>query len=188
MASSAAVLCVAVLLLACLGGVRPVPQAVTSSCTADLVRLLPCLAFINGAAATPSDMCCTSLGSMVHDEPQCLCQALSQPGSSPVSVNMSRVLGMPRLCRLDIPSAAEACTGLVPQGPVPPPPTVTAPRPNTNSTAPSTLSPATPKTPRVTPSPLVSGRTPGYSRGSKVIVDRFSVALGFAALLSVIAF
>jgi hypothetical protein len=73
--------CVLALLLAStLGGVRLVPE---SSCTIDLVRLLPCLPFVDGAAAAPSDMCCTNLGSMVHDELQCLCQALSQPGTFP---------------------------------------------------------------------------------------------------------
>ncbi|GJN27368.1 hypothetical protein PR202_gb15388 [Eleusine coracana subsp. coracana] len=189
MASSALwVLCVvAVLLASSLVGVRPVPD---TSCTTDLVRLLPCLPFVDGAAASPSDTCCTNLGSMVHDAPQCLCQALSQPSAAPVAVNMSRVMAMPRLCRLDIPSAAEACRGLIPQGPAaPPPPAASAPRPNATSTAPSTLSPAMPIVPRTTPSPpLASGQTPGYSWGSKVIVDRLSVALGFVALVLVQAF
>ncbi|KAK3144565.1 hypothetical protein QOZ80_4AG0314770 [Eleusine coracana subsp. coracana] len=187
MASSSLVLCVVALLLASsLGGVRPVPE---TSCTTDLVRLLPCLPFVDGAAAAPSDTCCTNLGSMVHDAPQCLCQALSQPSATPVSVNMSRVMAMPRLCRLDIPSAADACRGLIPQGPAAPPPPASAPRPNATSTAPSTLSPAMPIVPRTTPSrPLASGQTPGYSRGSKVIVDRLSVALGFVALVLLQAF
>jgi hypothetical protein len=107
--ASPVLFCVVELLLAStLGGVRPVPE---SSCATDLVRLVPCLPFVDGNVAAPSDTCCTNLGSMVHDEPQCLCQALSQPGASPVAVNMTRVLGMPRLCRLDVPSATDACRG-----------------------------------------------------------------------------
>lgn len=109
MASSALVLSVVTLLLAsCLGGVRPVPDA---SCATELARLLPCFPFVEGSTPTPSDTCCTNLGSVVHDAPQCLCQALGQPSATPVAVNMSRVLAMPRLCRLDIPSAADACRG-----------------------------------------------------------------------------
>ncbi|XP_062186147.1 non-specific lipid-transfer protein C6-like [Phragmites australis] len=186
--ASAVVFCVA-LLLAFIAGVHPVPQAGTSSCTTDLFRLLPCLPFVDGTAAVPPDTCCSNLGSMVHDEPQCLCQALSQPSASPVAINMSRVLAMPRLCRLDLPaSAAGACTaGLLPQGPAPPLP-VSAPRPSANSTAPSTLTPATPTAPHMTPSPWMSSQLPRYSRGSKVILDGFSVALGFVALVSVLAF
>ncbi|CAL5068265.1 unnamed protein product [Urochloa decumbens] len=192
-------LCVALLLLAVsVAGVVPaVAQAAggsTATCSTDLFRLLPCLPYIEGAAAAPADTCCANLGSMVHDEPQCLCQALSNPSSAPVAVNMTRVMEMPRLCRLDLPSAAGACAvaGLLPHGPSPPPPSPVAipPRPSANSTAPSTLEPARrrPATPRMTPSPWVSGQMPRYSRGSKVTVDGFSVALGFVALVSVLAF
>ena len=83
----------------------------TATCSTDLFRLLPCLPYIEGSVAAPADTCCANLGSMVHDEPQCLCQALSNPSTAPVAVNMSRVMAMPRLCRLDLPSAAGACAG-----------------------------------------------------------------------------
>ncbi|RCV33969.1 hypothetical protein SEVIR_7G133700v4 [Setaria viridis] len=188
--------CVALLLLVVsVAGVHAVPQAgessSTSTCSTDLFRLLPCLPFIDGTAAAPADTCCANLGSMVHDEPQCLCQALSNPSTAPVAVNMTRVMGMPGLCRLDLPSAAGACAvaGLLPHGPSPPPPAI-PPRPSATSTVPSTLTPARqrPTTPQVTQSPWVSGPMPRYSRGSKVIVDGFSVALGLVALVSVLAF
>ncbi|CAL5031633.1 unnamed protein product [Urochloa decumbens] len=196
----APVLCVALLLLvvSIAGVVVPAAaqaggSASTATCSTDLFRLLPCLPYIEGAAAAPADTCCANLGSMVHDEPQCLCQALSNPSTAPVAVNMTRVMEMPSLCRLDLPSAAGACAvaGLLPHGPSPPPPAVAIPpRPSANSTAPSTLEPARrrPATPRVTPSPWVSGQMPRYSRGSKVTVDGFSVALSFVALVSVLAF
>jgi len=83
-----------------------------------------------------------------------------------------------------------AVAGLLPAGTTPPPAAI-VPRPSANSTAASTLTPATrtPATPRMTPSPWVSSQMPRYSSGgSKVIVDGFSVALGFVALVSVLAF
>ena len=83
----------------------------TATCSTDLFRLLPCLPYVEGSVAAPADTCCANLGSMVHDEPQCLCQALSNPSAAPVAVNMTRVMAMPRLCRLDLPSAAGACAG-----------------------------------------------------------------------------
>ncbi|KAG0526135.1 hypothetical protein BDA96_06G119500 [Sorghum bicolor] len=196
MASTAPAFCVALLLLVVsVAGVRAVPQdSGTSTCSTDLFRLLPCLPFIEGSAAVPADTCCANLGSMVHDEPQCLCQALSNPSTAPVAVNMTRVMAMPRLCRLDLPPATGACAGLLPHGTSPPAPPARAvtPRPSANSTAPATLTPATPTptptTPRMIPSPSVSSQMPRYSRGSKVIADGFSVALGFVALVSVLAF
>ncbi|KAJ1271362.1 hypothetical protein BS78_06G123200 [Paspalum vaginatum] len=193
--ASAPTFCVALLLVVSAVGLHAVPpQAGTSSCSTDLFRLVPCLPFIDGSAAAPADTCCANLGSMVHDEPQCLCQALSNPNSTPVSVNMTRVMQLPRLCRLDLPSAAGACavSGLLPHGPSPPPPSaVIPPRPSNNSTVASTPTPVTqtPMTPHVTPSPWVSSPTmPRYSRGSNVVVHGFSVALGFVALVSVLAF
>ena len=113
MASTAPAICVALLLLlVSVAGVHAVPQASgTSTCSTDLFRLLPCLPFIEGSAAVPADTCCANLGSMVHDEPQCLCQALSNPSTAPVAVNMTRVMAMPRLCRLDLPPATGACAG-----------------------------------------------------------------------------
>lgn len=189
--ASAAAFCAALLVVASVAGVHAVPQAGTSTCSTDLFRLLPCLPFIDGTAAAPADTCCANLGSMVHDEPQCLCQALSNPSTAPVAVNMTRVMQMPRLCRLDLPSAAGACavSGLLPHGPSPPPPAI-PPRPSNNSTVPSTATPVTPTpvAPHMTPSPWASNQMPRYSRGSKVVVQGFSVALGFAALLSVLAF
>lgn len=112
--ASAPAFCVALLLLlASAAAVQAVPpQAGTSStCSTDLLRLLPCLPFIEGTATVPADTCCANLGSMVHDEPQCLCQALSNPSTAPVAVNMTRVMAMPRLCRLDLPPATGACAG-----------------------------------------------------------------------------
>jgi hypothetical protein len=113
MASAPAFYVALLLLLASVAAVHAVPpQAGTSStCSTDLLRLLPCLPFIEGTATVPADTCCANLGSMVHDEPQCLCQALSNPSTAPVAVNMTRVMAMPRLCRLDLPPATGACAG-----------------------------------------------------------------------------
>ncbi|NP_001158921.1 protease inhibitor/seed storage/LTP family protein precursor [Zea mays] len=203
MASAPAFYVALLLLLASVAAVHAVPpQAGTSStCSTDLLRLLPCLPFIEGTATVPADTCCANLGSMVHDEPQCLCQALSNPSTAPVAVNMTRVMAMPRLCRLDLPPATGACAvaGLLPHGPSPPlppppPPPAAAvtPHASANSSAPATLTtPATPTptTPRMIPSPSVSSQTPPrYSRGSKMIAHGFSVTLGFVALVSVLAF
>ncbi|KAK1683590.1 hypothetical protein QYE76_044438 [Lolium multiflorum] len=117
MAASVTAFCVAVLLVSLPGAhTAPVPQTTgpsTSSCTTELFRLLPCLSFLDGASAAPADTCCANLGSMVHDEPLCLCQALNQSGPErpPVNVNMSRVVELPLLCRLDLPTTAAACAG-----------------------------------------------------------------------------
>ncbi|CAD6260652.1 unnamed protein product [Miscanthus lutarioriparius] len=114
--ASAPAFCVALLLLLLLvsvAGVRAVPQGGTSTCSTDLFHLLPYLPFIEGTSAVPADTFCANLGSMVHDEPQCLCQALSNPSTAPVAVNMTRVMAMPRLCRLDLPPATGSCAGKV---------------------------------------------------------------------------
>ncbi|PNT61234.1 non-specific lipid-transfer protein C6 [Brachypodium distachyon] len=194
--ASVAALCVALLLVSSLADgaqpAPPLPQTTSvspSSCSTELLRLLPCLPFLDGGAAAPPDTCCANLGSMVHDEPLCLCQALNQSGSgrSPVSVNMSRVLQLPPLCRLDLPPAAGACAGLLPVGPAPSAPVI-SPHPAVNSTVPSTPMPVTPTPPLTTDSPRTSSQVTGYSSGSKLIADGISVAFGFIALAPALAF
>ncbi|KAE8768551.1 non-specific lipid-transfer protein-like protein [Hordeum vulgare] len=193
MAASATALCLALLLVALQGAhPAPVPQTTgppSSSCTTELLRLLPCLSFLDGGAAAPPDTCCANLGSMVHDEPLCLCQALSQSGSgrSPVAVNMSRAVLLPSLCRLDLPAAASACSGLLTEGQAPSPPESMAGT-NVNSTVPLTPTPMTPTPPLTTAAPTTTSQNPGYSSGSKLIADAISAALGFMALVTVLAF
>ncbi|KAM3387458.1 hypothetical protein ACQJBY_010353 [Aegilops geniculata] len=193
MAASATAFCV-VLLLVSLRGAHPAPEPQTtgpssSSCTTELLRLLPCLSFLDGGAAAPPDTCCANLGSMVHDQPLCLCQALSQSGSgrSPVAVNMSRAVLLPSLCRLDLPADASACAGLLPAGQEPSPP-VSTPGTSVNSTVPSTPMPTTPMPPLTTAAPTTTSQNPGYSSGSKLIADAISAALGFMALATVLGF
>ncbi|XP_051212640.1 non-specific lipid transfer protein GPI-anchored 15-like [Lolium perenne] len=194
MAASVTAFCVALLLLVSIPGAHPapVPQTTgpsTSSCTTELFRLLPCLSFLDGASAAPADTCCANLGSMVHDEPLCLCQALNQSGPErpPVNVNMSRVVELPLLCRLDLPTTAAACAGLLPTGPASTPP-VSMPHPSANSTVPSTPRPVPPTPPLTTVSPSTTNLASGYSSGSKLIAGALSVALGFIALASALAF
>uniref|UniRef100_A0A0E0QTZ8 Bifunctional inhibitor/plant lipid transfer protein/seed storage helical domain-containing protein n=2 Tax=Oryza TaxID=4527 RepID=A0A0E0QTZ8_ORYRU len=200
MASSAVVAaCVVVvaaaLLLVTAPGAAAQPGGASSGsgCNAGLIRLLPCLGFVGGNDAAPSNTCCANLGSMVHDEPLCLCQALSQSGGGgaiPVPVNRTRAVQLPLLCRLDLPPAAAACPGFDLGGAAPSPP-VSVPRSTPNSTAPSTPTPVTvTRAPpqQMTPSPKTSSQTPEYSSGLKLIADCVPVALGFMALVSALTF
>ncbi|BAF14914.1 non-specific lipid transfer protein GPI-anchored 5 [Oryza sativa Japonica Group] len=200
MASSAVVAaCVVVvaaaLLLVTAPGAAAQPGGASSGsgCNAGLIRLLPCLGFVGGNNAAPSNTCCANLGSMVHDEPLCLCQALSQSGGGgaiPVPVNRTRAVQLPLLCRLDLPPAATACPGFDLGGAAPSPP-VSVPRSTPNSTAPSTPTPVTvTRAPpqQMTPSPKTSSQTPEYSSGLKLIADCVPVALGFMALVSALTF
>ncbi|KAL5214110.1 hypothetical protein ABZP36_003262 [Zizania latifolia] len=191
MASAAFVSCVVfALLVVSIPGVHPTTPAVEPSCAAELIRLLPCLPFANGYAPAPSDACCANLGSMLHDEPLCLCQALSQSGSGgfPVPVNVSRALQLPHMCRLDLPPAASACAGILPGGGAPSP-SVNVPSSNANSTAPSSQSPVT-QTPQPmpTPPPSTSSQMRKNSSGVRLIAGCAPVALGFMALVSALTF
>uniref|UniRef100_A0A0D9W5U7 Bifunctional inhibitor/plant lipid transfer protein/seed storage helical domain-containing protein n=1 Tax=Leersia perrieri TaxID=77586 RepID=A0A0D9W5U7_9ORYZ len=200
--SAAAISCVVVtvVLVSSVPGTvaQPTGDESPSSCNTHLAGLFPCLAFISGNDAAPSDLCCSNLGSMVHDHPRCLCDALSNSGGGggggaiPVPLNMTRATQLPLLCRLDIPQAtAAACPALVPVGAAaPPPPPVSIPRsrPNASSTAPSTRTPATPTPLPLTPPRPAMTASPAYSSGLKLIVGGAPVALGFMALVSVLAF
>uniref|UniRef100_A0A0D3FWP6 Bifunctional inhibitor/plant lipid transfer protein/seed storage helical domain-containing protein n=1 Tax=Oryza barthii TaxID=65489 RepID=A0A0D3FWP6_9ORYZ len=166
MASSAVVAaCVVVvaaaLLLVTAPGAAAQPGGASSGsgCNAGLIRLLPCLGFVGGNDAAPSNTCCANLGSMVHDEPLCLCQARS-------------------LGRFDLGGAAPSPPVSVPRST----PNSTAP----STPTPVTVTRAPPQ--QMTPSPKTSSQTPEYSSGLKLIADCVPVALGFMALVSALTF
>nr|CAD1819779.1 unnamed protein product [Ananas comosus var. bracteatus] len=89
--------------------VVPSASAQSSSCTAALVSLSPCLNYITGNESEPSSSCCSQLATVVQAEPQCLCLVLNGSASSiGIAVNQTRALGLPAACKVQTPPSASA--------------------------------------------------------------------------------
>ncbi|KAI6674772.1 hypothetical protein NL676_002678 [Syzygium grande] len=77
----------------------------TSGCTPMLMTLTPCLNYVTGNSSAPSSTCCSTLGSIVQSQPQCLCLLLNGAGSSPgYNINQTLALALPGACNVKTPS------------------------------------------------------------------------------------
>lgn len=88
-------------------GAAPLPG--TARCGSRLLLLLPCMAFVEGAAGDPTDACCDNLVNLYRDEPDCLCPLLAVALAMP-PVNRTLALRLPMLCRLNLTDGS--CSGI----------------------------------------------------------------------------
>lgn len=81
-----------------------------SSCTSALVSLSPCLSYISGNQTTPSQGCCTTLATVVKNNPSCLCQLLTGNNQLGIAINQTRALALPGECKVTTPPVSQ-CQG-----------------------------------------------------------------------------
>lgn len=80
-------------------------------CTNVLVSMSPCLNYITGNSSSPSSGCCTQLGTVVKNNPECLCQVLNGGGSNlGLNINQTQALALPTACKVQTPSVSK-CNG-----------------------------------------------------------------------------
>lgn len=75
-----------------------------SGCMTTIVSLSSCLNYITGNSSAPSSSCCSTLSSVVKNEPQCLCVLLDGGASSlGVTINTTKALELPPSCKVQTP-------------------------------------------------------------------------------------
>ncbi|KAG2702729.1 hypothetical protein I3760_06G104000 [Carya illinoinensis] len=77
----------------------------TTKCASDFEKVVPCLNFVTGKAATPAKDCCSSVTEMRDNHPECLCYFIQQThnGSEQIKslgVQDDRLLQVPPACSL----------------------------------------------------------------------------------------
>ncbi|XP_066392920.1 non-specific lipid transfer protein GPI-anchored 5-like [Miscanthus floridulus] len=142
----------------------------SSQCTTVLVSLSPCLNYISGNESTAPATCCAQLGKVVQSDPQCLCVALSaDPASLGLTVNRTRALGLPDVCKVKTPDVSNCKGGAAAGAPVTSPGTTTP----AGQTTPATGATGSKTTPTTTSVPEAAAASP---RGSAGVVAGFIVA------------
>ncbi|KAJ4809438.1 Bifunctional inhibitor/lipid-transfer protein/seed storage 2S albumin superfamily protein [Rhynchospora pubera] len=92
------------LAMAVMAMLSPHVSAQTSGCMTTIVSLSSCLNYITGNSSTPSSSCCSTLSSVVKNEPQCLCVLLNGGASSlGVTINTTKALELPPACKVQTP-------------------------------------------------------------------------------------
>ncbi|XP_078149524.1 non-specific lipid transfer protein GPI-anchored 5-like [Carex rostrata] len=129
-------------------------SAQTSGCMTTIVSLSSCLNYITGNTSTPSSSCCSTLSSIVKNEPQCLCVLLNGGASSlGVSINTTKAMELPPACKVQTPPVSLCKTLGAP-----------AAAPST-STSPTGTTPSTSSTPSVPSSTTAGSKTTPSTTG-----------------------
>ncbi|XP_060181407.1 non-specific lipid transfer protein GPI-anchored 5-like [Lycium barbarum] len=84
----------------------------SNDCTNVLISMSPCLNYITGNSSTPSSGCCTQLGTVVKNNPKCLCQVLNGGGSNlGLTINQTQALALPTVCKVQTPPLSQCNAG-----------------------------------------------------------------------------
>ncbi|MCD7447558.1 hypothetical protein HAX54_031587 [Datura stramonium] len=84
----------------------------SDDCTNVLISMSPCLNYITGNSSVPSSGCCTQLGTVVKNNPSCLCQVLSGGASNlGLNINQTQALALPTACKVQTPPLSQCNAG-----------------------------------------------------------------------------
>ncbi|TVU41682.1 hypothetical protein EJB05_15225, partial [Eragrostis curvula] len=100
-------------------------QAVAQSngCSSVMMTLSPCLDFISSKSPSPGISCCSVLAGIVQSDPRCLCMILDGSAASlGMSINQTRALELPGVCKVQAPPISQCTAVPGPQGAVTPTP------------------------------------------------------------------
>lgn len=150
----------------------PSPISSSLSCGTSLANLVACMGYLQGGSSnsSPTQDCCTALGSEVDSSAVCVCQLLTT-GNNPlgipinnipltIPINQNRGLTLPGACKISTPTLSQCMSAAVGAGaPVGTP--VSSPLPAPSSPSPAatrtTQSPATSVYPSALPSDTTGG-------------------------------
>ncbi|KAJ1692009.1 hypothetical protein LUZ63_016164 [Rhynchospora breviuscula] len=159
-------------------------SAQTSGCMTTIVSLSSCLNYITGNSSTPSSSCCSTLSSVVKNEPQCLCVLLNGGASSlGVTINTTKALELPPACKVQTPPVSLCKTLGAPAAA----PSESTETPSTSSTPSSTSS--TPSVPSASTAgskttPSTTGESSDSMSNKSAVISIFFLAISaFASLI-----
>ncbi|XP_002967359.2 protein YLS3 [Selaginella moellendorffii] len=104
--------------LVLLGAVWLIEAEIQEPCKSKLLTLQSCLPYVTGKASSPTSDCCGALKTIRAGDPVCLCELISDGGSSYVSgLNITTLLALPVICSVD--ANASKCPELLNGAPPP---------------------------------------------------------------------
>ncbi|CAI8594849.1 unnamed protein product [Vicia faba] len=71
-------------------------------CTSNLLPLIPCTPFLQGAVSAPASDCCSNLNQLYSQEPHCICFLLNDTAFTSFPINRTLALQVPALCNLQV--------------------------------------------------------------------------------------
>ncbi|XVE93101.1 hypothetical protein REPUB_Repub01dG0161200 [Reevesia pubescens] len=139
-------------------------------CSSLILNMADCLSFVSSGSqvSKPEGTCCSGLRTVLKADAECLCEAFKSSASLGVTLNVTKALTLPAVCKISAPSATNCAISLTPAG---------APgvQPSTTAVAPTTFSEGANE---VAPAPA-----PGSSGSSVLSVSIGSLFVGLVIVL-----
>ncbi|KAJ4716642.1 Non-specific lipid-transfer protein-like protein [Melia azedarach] len=85
-------------------------------CSSLVLNMADCLSFVSaGSTVTkPEATCCSGLKTVLKTDAECLCEAFKSSASLGVTLNVTKALTLPSLCKISAPPAANCALSLSP--------------------------------------------------------------------------
>ncbi|KHG01671.1 hypothetical protein F383_20828 [Gossypium arboreum] len=147
----------------------PSPSSSSVDCSSLILNMADCLSFVSSGSevSKPEGTCCSGLKTVLKTDAECLCEAYKSSASLGVTLNVTKAMSLPALCKVSAPPT-NCAISLTPAG---------APgmQPSTSARAPTALSEGANE---VAPAPA-----PGSSGSSLLSVSAGSLVVGLMIVL-----
>ncbi|XP_022725466.1 non-specific lipid-transfer protein-like protein At5g64080 isoform X1 [Durio zibethinus] len=110
----------------------PAPSS-SVDCSSLILNTADCLSFVSSGSqvSKPEGTCCSGLKTVLRADPECLCEAFKSSASLGVTLNVTKALTLPTVCKVSSPSATTCAISLTPAGAPGVQPSTTAGAPTT---------------------------------------------------------
>ncbi|XP_022725467.1 non-specific lipid-transfer protein-like protein At5g64080 isoform X2 [Durio zibethinus] len=92
----------------------PAPSS-SVDCSSLILNTADCLSFVSSGSqvSKPEGTCCSGLKTVLRADPECLCEAFKSSASLGVTLNVTKALTLPTVCKVSSPSAT-TCASVQP--------------------------------------------------------------------------
>ncbi|KAB1997300.1 hypothetical protein ERO13_D12G014900v2 [Gossypium hirsutum] len=136
----------------------PSPSSSSSSvdCSSLILNMADCLSFVSSGSEVlkPEGTCCSGLKTVLKTDAECLCEAYKSSASLGVTLNVTKAMTLPALCKVSAPSTTNCAISLTPAGAPGMQPSTSASAPTASSEGANEVAPA--PAPGSSGSPLLS--------------------------------
>ncbi|XWS63174.1 hypothetical protein CRYUN_Cryun06bG0073200 [Craigia yunnanensis] len=85
----------------------PSPSSSSVDCSSLILNMADCLSFVSSGSqvSKPEGMCCSGLKTVLKAGPECLCEGFKSSASFGVTLNVTKALTLPAVCKVSAPPA-----------------------------------------------------------------------------------
>ncbi|XWS68323.1 hypothetical protein CRYUN_Cryun04dG0080400 [Craigia yunnanensis] len=90
----------------------PSPSSSSVDCSSLILNMADCLSFVSSGSqvSKPDGTCCSGLKTVLKADPDCLCEAFKSSASLGVTLNVTKALTLPAVCKVSAPPATNCAS------------------------------------------------------------------------------